>query len=124
MNKDNQRTILAGHHEGSLDFRKGQGKDEITAMEPVLRGPGNAAETADGIVAATPEPDDENVRRCDHCGKPMKEGYYLGGEFACSDECALALYHGDKAQMDEDLSHADEADGECYWTEWDSVYFD
>ena len=69
-------------------------------------------------------PDDENVRRCDHCGKPMQEGYYLGGEFACSDECALALYHGGKAQMDEDLSHADEADGECYWTEWDSVYFD
>lgn len=124
MNKDNQRTILADHYEGSLDFWKGQGKDEITAMEPALRGPGNVAETADGIVAATPEPDDENVRRCDHCGKPMKEGYYLGGEFACSDECALALYHGDKAQMDEDLSHADEADGECYWTEWDSVYFD
>jgi len=124
MNKDNQRTILAGHYEGSLDFRKGQGKDEITAMKPALRGPGNAAETADGIVATTPKPDDENVRRCDHCGKPMKEGYYLGGEFACSDECALALYHGDKAQMDEDLSHADEADGECYWTEWDSVYFD
>ena len=46
MNKDNQRTILAGHYEGSLDFRKGQGKDEITAMEPALRGPGNAAETA------------------------------------------------------------------------------
>lgn len=124
MNKDNQRSILAGHYEGGLDFRKGQGKDEITAMEPALRGSGNVAETADGIVAAIPEPDDENVRRCDHCGKPMKEGYYLGGEFACSDECALALYHGDKAQMDEDLSHADEADGECYWTEWDSVYFD
>jgi hypothetical protein len=141
MNKDTRRTILAGHYESSLDFRKGQGKDEITAMEPALRGPENVAvdplsplgeplgpdivaETADGIVAVTPDPDDENVRRCDHCGKPMKEGYYLGGEFACSDECALALYHGDKAQMDEDLSHADEADGECYWTEWDSVYFD
>lgn len=148
MNKDNQRTILAGHYESSLDFRKGQGKDEITAMEPALRGPKNVAanplsphgepldpdivaetaagyrEKTDGIMAATLDPDDENVRRCDHCGKPMKEGYYLGGEFACSDECALALYHGDKAQMDEDLSHADEVDGECYWTEWDSVYFD
>ena len=124
MNKDIERTILAGHYEGSLDFRKGQGKDEITAMEPALRGPARSEEAAYGIVATTPEPDDENVRRCDHCGKPMKEGYYLGGEFACSDECALALYHGDKAQMDEDLSHADEADGECYWTEWDSVYFD
>ncbi len=31
-------------------------------------------------------PDDENIRRCDYCGKPMREGYYLGGEYACSDE--------------------------------------
>lgn len=148
MDKDNQRAILAGHYEACLDFWKRQGKDEIAAMELALRELGNVttnplsprgepldpdlvAETAagyrekiDGIMAATLDPDDENVRRCDHCGKPMKEGYYLGGEFACSDGCALALYHGDKAQMDEDLRHADEEDGECYWTEWDSVYFD
>lgn len=67
-------------------------------------------------------PDDENIRRCDYCGKPMREGYYLGGEYACSDECALALYHGDKAQMEEGLSHAEEEDGECYWAEWESFY--
>lgn len=67
---------------------------------------------------------DDHIRRCNHCGKPMKEGYYLGGEYACSEECALALYHGDKKQMEEDLSHADEDDGECYWTEWESIYFD
>ena len=54
----------------------------------------------------------------------MKEGYYLGGEYACCDECALALYNGDKEQMEEDLSHAQEEDGECYWTEWESFYFD
>ena len=54
----------------------------------------------------------------------MKEGYYLAGEYACSDECALNLYHGDKATMEEDLSHADEDDGECYHTEWDSYYFE
>lgn len=64
------------------------------------------------------------VRRCDHCGKPMKEGYYLGGEFACDDECCLALYNGDKKQMEEDLSHALEDDGDCYWTEWESIYYD
>lgn len=67
---------------------------------------------------------ERDIRKCDHCGKPMKEGYYLAGEYACSDECCLALYNGDKQQMEEDLSHADEIDGECYWTEWDSIYFD
>lgn len=66
----------------------------------------------------------DEVRRCDNCGKLMKEGYYLGGEFACSDECCLALYGGDKQQMEEDLSHAEEDDGECYWTEWESYYFE
>jgi hypothetical protein len=67
---------------------------------------------------------EKEVRMCDHCGKPMKEGYYLGGEYACSDECCLALYKGDKEQMDEDLSHAEENDAECYWTEWESIYFE
>lgn len=66
----------------------------------------------------------DNIRRCDHCGKPMSRGYYLGGEYACSDECFLALYDGDKAQMEEDLSHAEENDAECYYTEWESIYFD
>ncbi len=73
-------------------------------------------------MAATLDPDDENVRRCDHCGKPMREGYYLDGEYACSDEYALALCHGDKAQMEEALSQAEEENGECYWTEWESFY--
>lgn len=147
MTEDKQRTILDNHYEGCLDFWKRQGKDDITAMEQALRelksvktnpaspqgeplAPKIIAEVAnkyrkkiDETVAATLDPDDENVRRCDHCGKPMKEGYYLGGEYACSDRCALALYNGDKAQMDEDLSHADETDGECYWTEWESFYF-
>lgn len=38
---------------------------------------------------------EKEIRRCDHCGKPMKEGYYLAGEYACSDECCLALYDGE-----------------------------
>lgn len=79
---------------------------------------------AEFINAVLGQEQEGNIRRCEHCGKPMKEGYYLGGEFACSDECCLALYNGDKKQMEEDLSHADEADGECYWTEWESIYFD
>ncbi|WP_289764512.1 hypothetical protein [uncultured Duncaniella sp.] len=146
MTEDNQRKILDNHYKGCLDFWKRQGKDEITAMELALRelekvttnplsphgeplAPAIVTETAnkyrkmlDEAVEAL-DPDDENIRRCNNCGKPMKEGYYLGGEYACSDECALALYHGDKAQMEEDLSHAEEDDGECYWTEWESFYF-
>lgn len=65
--------------------------------------------------------DDDHIRFCDHCGLPMFDGYYLAGEFACSDRCALALYDGDEVQMKEDLSHANEDDGECYWTEWESI---
>ena len=65
----------------------------------------------------------DNVRLCDNCGIPMIKGYYLGGEFACSDECTLILYNGDEEQMNQDLSHAKEEDGECYWTEWDSIFY-
>lgn len=67
--------------------------------------------------------DPDKVRFCEQCGFPMVEGYYLAGEFACCDECCLKAYGGDKEQMEEDLSHADEPDGECYWTEWDKVEF-
>ena len=66
----------------------------------------------------------DDIRVCDNCGLPMSDGYYLGGEFACDDDCCLALYNGDKEQMEKDLSHADEADGDCYYTEWDSIFFD
>ena len=67
---------------------------------------------------------EEDVRVCDHCGLPMIEGFYLAGEYACDEECCLALYNGDKGQMEEDLSHAGEADGDCYYTEWESLFLD
>lgn len=65
---------------------------------------------------------DNAVRVCDACGKFITEGYYLAGEYACSDECAIKLYNlpeeEARKQLEEDLSWAEEADGECYWTEW------
>ena len=64
------------------------------------------------------------AEKYDKCGFPMIEGFYLAGEFACCEECCLKAYDGDKKQMEEDLSHAEEIDGECYWTEWDSVTFE
>ena len=54
----------------------------------------------------------------------MSAGYYLAGEFACSDECCLALYNGDREQMEKDLSNANEIWSDIYYTEWDSIYFD
>jgi len=68
--------------------------------------------------------DEEEIRICDICGLPMFEGYYLGGDYACDEECCLESYDGDKEQMEEDLSHAEEDCCETYWTEWDSVLFD
>lgn len=68
--------------------------------------------------------DEENIRICDICGLPMFEGYYLGGDYACDEGCCLESYGGDKVQMEEDISHAEEDWGECYWTEWDSIFFD
>ncbi len=68
--------------------------------------------------------DEEDIRVCETCGLPMSSGYSLGGDYACDDDCCLEVYGGDKAQMEEDLSHAEEDWGECYYTEWDSVFFD
>lgn len=65
-----------------------------------------------------------SVRVCDHCGKFITEGYYLAGEYACSEECAIALYTNNtyeerKQQFESDLQFdEDNCTGECYWTEW------
>lgn len=68
---------------------------------------------------------DDSVRICDHCGKFITEGYYIAGEYACSEECAIELYPAElsieerKKQFEADLSDDEEnCWGECYWTEW------
>lgn len=68
---------------------------------------------------------DGTVRVCDHCGKFMFEGYYLAGEYACSEECAVELYPDTMSreereqQFKDDLQFdEDNCTGECYWTEW------
>ena len=64
------------------------------------------------------------LRVCSHCGKLMTSGYYLNGQYACSDECCLALYNGNKEEMEEDLSHAHEDCADYYYTEWESSISD
>ena len=65
-------------------------------------------------------PADSNYRVCSHCGKHFHEGYFLGGEYACSEECAVALYGGDREQFEADLEMEETEPGttECYWSVW------
>lgn len=76
------------------------------------------------LVSAIKNGTYDMLRYCDSCGLPMSEGYYLAGEYACDEECCLECYHGNKAQMEEDLSHAEENCSDIYWTEWGSIFFD
>lgn len=56
------------------------------------------------------------MRRCDKCGKPMKEGYVIAGglEYYCSDKCLHEFY-----TEEEFLNMYDNGNGESYWTEWE-----
>lgn len=65
-------------------------------------------------------PADSNYRVCSHCGKHFHEGYFLGDEYACSEECAVALYGGDREQFEADLEMEETEPGttECYWSVW------
>lgn len=62
-------------------------------------------------------------RYCDICCKWHTEGYYVYGDYACSEECAIALYNGDADVFKADLALLDNPatadDAEVYWTEWD-----
>lgn len=62
-----------------------------------------------------------NLRVCTHCGKFMHEGYLLDTQYACSDECAIALYDGDEAQLREDIRMSVEEDdgSDFFWTVWE-----
>lgn len=68
--------------------------------------------------------DENKIRVCSICGLPMHEGYYLSGEYACDDKCCLDYYHGNKEQMEEELSHVDDSWCDTYWTEWENVCLD
>lgn len=59
--------------------------------------------------------EDTPFRLCDHCGKFFEKGYILVTEYACSDECAVALYDGNEEALRADL--AEEGD-EIYYSDW------
>lgn len=78
--------------------------------------PPQSPETPQAVECTT----DSDCRVCSHCGKHFHEGYFLGDEYACSEECAVALYGGDRELFEADLEAEEEEAGatECYWTTW------
>lgn len=64
------------------------------------------------------------IRVCSECGSFMIEGYYLDGEYACSEECAIKNYMESftcseeeaKKIMDSDLEVAED---DVYYTAWE-----
>ena len=78
--------------------------------------------------------DNLRIRICSECGKFMIEGYYLAGEYACSEECAIKNYmhtssrHSENEIVDEETAKKlfekdleyDEEHCVCdvYYTEW------
>lgn len=70
---------------------------------------------------------DCGLRVCSTCGKFMTEGYYLAGDYACSEECAIRNYMSDGKTTEleacelfeqELLIDEETCAGEVYWTEW------
>ncbi len=45
------------------------------------------------------------IRRCSHCGKLMKEGYWLDDKYACSDECRNEIYKKDEGAKDDNEAY-------------------
>lgn len=48
------------------------------------------------------EYESDSIRRCSHCGKLMKEGYWLDDEYACSEACRNEIYKRMGAKDDEE----------------------
>lgn len=67
---------------------------------------------------------DTPIRRCSECGKLMRTGYYLNGDYACSDECRNKIYKTDydlATDAEAEAQYLEECelhDSDYYYTEW------
>ena len=61
------------------------------------------------------------IRICEHCGRPMHEGYLVNDfDTYCSEECVKAARHWSDEQFTEQtLYAADRDDSTIYWTKWE-----
>lgn len=72
-----------------------------------------------GVVRATYV--DRWGRYCGHCGKHHTEGYWIGEyEYACSNECAIALMGGKEAFDEAMNEYDDDANyNPICWVDWE-----
>lgn len=76
---------------------------------------GAKADVKDEFLGVYNDDDWPSLRICTHCGDFMNEGYLLDCEYACSDECAIALFDGDEKALREAIG---DGEGDFFWTEW------
>ena len=62
----------------------------------------------------------ESIRICDHCGKPMYEGY-MWEDFNtyCSKKCVKEANGWPDSTFEEYIKHAEEENAALYWTKWE-----
>lgn len=62
---------------------------------------------------------EDDLRLCDECGTPMKEGFVISGgeEYYCNEKCLHK--HFTKKEF---LELYDDGNGDSYWTEWESFF--
>ncbi len=66
------------------------------------------------------EHDLDSIRICDHCGRPMYEGY-MKDDFNtyCSEECVKAATGWSDETFNEHIANAESEDADIYWTMWE-----
>ena len=71
------------------------------------------------MIITCEDSDEDDIRRCEVCNKPMQEGYCINGgeEHYCSKECL------NKKITDEEFDQMYDGNGDSYWTDWSSILF-
>ena len=61
----------------------------------------------------------QSIRICEHCGKPMREGYLVYDYHTyCCDTCVKEDCGWTEDDFEENIFHAEENDAPIFWTEW------
>ncbi len=63
----------------------------------------------------------ESLRICTACGNLIQEGYYLNGDYACSEKCFDSLEWVTGLSYEQYLREYSD-DDDFYWTDWSEEY--
>lgn len=117
-----------------LYYHVADGKECAIELAKRLVENANVAVMRDFVETFFGDDDEFSLKICDTCGNWMLEGYYLAGEYACCEECAILNYmnesynHSSNGKVSREkateLFHRDlDLDeknclGEVYYTDW------